>query len=210
MNERLSSRALRMAIAGVGGERADQLLVLGLERHHRAALVEGVQELEDPADVPGRVLDGDGQHRARRVLGGGVEALVERPGLVHADRVRVGDVDHLAGLRHVPGEARLAQPQGLGLEELSHLGLAEFLRDAVVLHDREPETIALAQEQRAGFGPREAPRRLEDPVQQRIEVALAGERQADLDELVEEPLAIGHRRGGHGAAARFRPSRLAS
>ena len=129
---------------------------------------------------------------------------------MHADRVRVGDVDHLAGLRHVAGETRLTEPQGLGLESLLQLGPCQLPLDQVILHHGEPEPIAFAEKEGAGLGSREPPRRLEDPVEQGVEVALAGDGEADVEELVEDLLAVGGRVGAHGAAARFRPRRLAS
>src|SRR5262249_18029597 len=144
------------------------------------------------------------------VVAGVLEPLVEGAGLVHPDRVRVGDVEYLAGLCHVAGQARLAEPQGLGLEALLQLGPGQLPLDQVVLHHREPEPIAVAKEERPGLGAREAPRRLEDPVEQGVEIALAGDGEPDVEELVQHLLALDGGVRAHGAAARLRPRRLAS
>jgi hypothetical protein len=84
--------------------------VVGIERHDRAGVVEGVQELEHADVGAGEVLHRHRQHRARRVLAGRVEAPVQRARLVHADRVGVLDVDDLTGLGDVTGQAGLGQP----------------------------------------------------------------------------------------------------
>ena len=181
----------------MGGEGSNHLLVLRIEGNDRAGLVERVQELEDADVAAGQLVHRDRQHRARRVVAGGIEPPVERPRLVHADRVRVGHVDDLARLRDVPGEARLGQPKRLGLQSLQHRGRAQLALQEVVLDDGEPEVITLAKEQGAGLGPREPPGGHQHSLEQRVEVALGGERESDLEKLLQELFAIGHRLRAH-------------
>src|SRR5262249_60613807 len=119
-------------------------------------------------------------------------------------------VDRLAGLRYVAGETWLAEAQGLGCESLRQLGPGQLPLDEVVLHHREPEPVAVAEKERPGLGARESPRRLEDPVEQGVEIALAGDGEPDLEELVEHLPGIGGGGRVHRAAARFRPKRSAS
>ena len=195
----------------LGRERADQLLVLAIERHDRAGLVEGVQELEHADDAAVQVLERHDQHRPGRVVAGGVDPLVEPARLLHADGVGVGDVDELPGLRDVAGQARLAQLEGLGLEQSLGLVLAELALEEVVLDDREAEVLTVPQEQRARLGPGEPSRLVEDAVEQRVQIALVRERDADLDQLRQQLFAIDHgarlsapRRGSGRCALRRR------
>ena len=97
----------------------------------------------------------------------------------------------------MPGEARLGQPKRLGLESLQHRDRAQLALQEVVQDDGEPQVITLAKEQGAGLGPREPPGRLQHSLEQRIEVALGGEREPDLEELLQELFAIGHRLRAH-------------
>jgi hypothetical protein len=50
--------------------------------------------------------------------------------------------------------------------------------------------VAVAQEQGAGFGAREAPGLREDALEEGVEVPLARERDPDLEELVKEPRPV--------------------
>ena len=82
--------------------------------------------------------------------------------------------------------------------------------DEVVLHHRELEPIALAQEERAGLGAQEPPRRLENSFEQGVEVALARQRDADVDELVETCSRSAIAGNFTGRPPGFWPRRLAS
>src|SRR5580765_6645604 len=110
---------------------------------------------------------------------------------------RVGHVHDLARLGDVAGEARLGQPQGLGLEPLLHRDRTELLLEEVVLHDREAEVIAFPDEHGAGLGPCKPACRVENSLEQGIQVVLCGEGEPDIEELLDELAAIGHRLRTH-------------
>ncbi|PYM48676.1 MAG: hypothetical protein DME14_10635 [Candidatus Rokuibacteriota bacterium] len=85
----------------------------------------------------------------------------------------------------MPGEAHLAEVEGLLLELTPHLLRAELPRQPVVLDHGEAELLTIAEEQRAGLGAREATRLGQNPLQQDAQVALAGQRDPDLHQLSE-------------------------
>ena len=116
---------------------------------------------------------------------------------MHPDGVRIGHVDDLARLGDVAGQARLGQPKRLGLEALLHRDRAQLALEEVVLDHGEAEVIAFAQEQGAGLGPGEPPRRFQDALEQRVQITLDGESDTDLEELLQELSAIGHRLRTH-------------
>src|SRR5206468_10813113 len=106
-----------------------------------------------------------------------------------------------------PGLAGSARP---GVEARVHWRLAQRRLEEVVRGGREARVVAVAQEQRAGRGTREAPGLLEDALEECPEVPLARERDPDLEELFKEPGSVEHDCHANGAATRFRPRRFAS
>ena len=116
---------------------------------------------------------------------------------MHPDRVGIGHADDLAGLGHVAGEARLGQPERLGLQALSHRGHADLTLQEIVLHHGEAEVIAFPDEHGPRFSAGESPGGAENPLEQGGEIALGGEGEADLEELLEERSPVGHRLGTH-------------
>ncbi len=110
----------------------------------------------------------------------------------------------------MPGQTGLAERHRLGLQTPLHLALAQPRLEEVVLDDREAQVVAVAQEQRAGLGTREAPGLLEDALEECPEVPLARERDPDLEKLFEEPGSVEHDLQAKSAATRFRPRRFAS
>src|SRR5437879_178074 len=89
-------------------------------------------------------------------------------------------------------QARLAQPEGLVLEQSLGVVLAELALEEVVLDDRAAEVLTVPQERRARRGPGERSRLGEDAVEQRVQIALVRERDADLDQLRQQLFAIDH------------------
>jgi hypothetical protein len=55
----------------------------------------------------------------------------------------------------------------------------------VVLNHREPERGALADEERRGLGPREAPSLRDDPVEHRRKLSVATDGDAELEQVLE-------------------------
>ena len=187
----LERQVLELGVAdrdgGLGGEGPDQPLVGGVEGHARAALVARVEELEDAHDVALRVLERDDEDRAAR-------------------GVRVAHVDDLTGLRDVAGGARLREGQGRRLGARRHRSRGKPRLEDLVLDYGEAEVIPVPEEEGAGLGAREPPGLLEDALEEGVEVALAREREADVDETLEALRAVGHGRGltpkpGSGRAA---------
>ena len=83
-------------------------------------------------------------------------------------------------------QARTIQRQPLGIQAMLHLVLAEPASHHIVLDDREPEVGALSKKERGRLGPGEASGLRHDAPEERVQLALAAERDAQLDELVDE------------------------
>jgi hypothetical protein len=111
------------------------------------------------------------------------------------DHVGVWQRDDLTAVGDVAGEARRFERRDVGRQPATHLLRAQPRRQPIVLHDREPQRLALAQEQRARFGVGEQTRSGDDALQQPVEIDLAGERDRDVDE----------RRDGLGSARPLEP-----
>src|SRR5919108_102414 len=73
----------------------------------------------------------------------------------------------------------------VGRELAAHFLFADARGEDVVLSDREAEHVAVAQEERPGLGVGEPPRFGHDAIEQGRHIALAGERDADLDQLLQ-------------------------
>jgi hypothetical protein len=80
---------------------------------------------------------------------------------------------------------------------LLHRDRTELLPEEVVPHDREAEVIAFPEEQGAAFSPREPACRVENSLEQGIQVVLRGEGEPDVEELLDELAAIGDRLRTH-------------
>ena len=108
---------------GLRRQRAHQALVLGVEGHDASPL-ERVDELQHAEDVVRRILERHHQDRLGAVVQARVDARVERIGAIGWNRVRIVQVEDVAGERDVTGEAQLAEAQWIGLEPAPHLFLA--------------------------------------------------------------------------------------
>ena len=148
--EQLANRQVQPAVVdghrGLRGEGARQLFVpravgphvpldvVGAEQPRRA-IVFAVDELQRADRLPLRRLHGDHEHRLGAIPGILVEPTVDREGRVLRRRVGVGEIDHVAGDRDVPGDAAVGQGQG---------GRPEGDRHAVVLCEGEAQVRRLA------------------------------------------------------------------
>ena len=172
----------------MGEERRDEGFALGVEGHRRRARVaQRVDELQDPEHVAARVPDRHRQHRARPVAVQGVQLAVELVRSLQRDLVHVGDVDAPAGERDVPGDTRVVESERLCREAPLGLGVAEPRGERVVLRRREAEQIALAEIDRAGVRPSQAPRFGEEPPERALGVGLRRKRLHDPLHLVLLP-----------------------
>jgi hypothetical protein len=66
------------------------------------------------------------------------------------------------------------------------------LLEEIVLRDGEAEVIAFPKEQGSRFGPREPARRVEDSLEERIQITLGGEGEPNLEKLLDELAPIDH------------------
>lgn len=116
----------------------------------------------------------------------GIQLSAEGIGPIRRNLVHIGNVDDLPRQRHMAGEARLAEGEGLGLQAALHLPLSDPADQGVILDDGESELIAFSKEQGARVGARKAPGLQEDSLQEGREVSLTGERNPDLNQLFQE------------------------
>jgi len=94
-------------------------------------------------------------------------------------------VEDVARESDVAREAQLTETQGLDLEATAHLLLAQFLRQLVVLDNREVKQVAVAEEQGPGLGAREPTGLRQDALEQGCHVLLAGQGDPDLHQIPE-------------------------
>ena len=85
----------------------------------------------------------------------------------------------------MPGEARHVQGQPLDLEPMLHIVFAAPARRHFVLDDSEPKIGALAEEEGRRLGPREPARLRHDPVEDGGELAVAADRDPELQQVLE-------------------------
>ena len=165
-----------------------------------------IDELQHADDLVAVRLHRNDEHR----LGAIAELLVERAILLVRDvvgeQVDVGDHERLARRRGVPGEAGMVDRDG-ALGERQR-GQREVLRELEAKRVRRPATLgAFRDVHRAGVARRDAARLGEDHLEQREEIALGRERDADVGQLRQLSMArlfLGHRlpfrRERHGMA----------
>src|SRR5207245_5140232 len=99
---------------------------------------------------------------------------------------------------------------GLRLPRPLLLRARQPAREPIVLNDRKVQLVVLAKEERARLGACEAARLGQDPVQQRREVPLAREGDADLHEVTERLGEVDRKRHGFSGRHSQRRSTVCS
>ena len=205
LHEALEELADRLVEAAVGerhgrlrGERPGELLVPGVEgADHPLGLLRraedqreirlAVDELERADGLALRRPHGHDEHGLRAVTVLLVERAVDRERRAGRRRVRVGEVQDLAGERDVAGDALAREGQARRAERDRH---------AVVLGEREAELARAVgrlvdQVDRAGVALRDLARLRQDRLEELARISLGGEPDPDRVQLRQLPVEAG-------------------
>ena len=171
---------------GLGREGENQFLDHAGERDGLPVGVERIDELEDADHLVLRILERHDHERARPVHVLLVEVLVEVIRLRSGDLVGVADVEDLAGRSDVAGQALVGDRNRSVEVRVLRNGAGLALDDRVILRHDETEKALLDDVEAPGVGPREPPRLRDDLLEKNIEIVLACEGDADLDQIGDE------------------------
>ena len=149
----------------------------------RVALL--VDELDDADHLALVVAHGHGQDRLRAVAGALVERAAVAVGRARRQRVGVRQVDHVAGQGGVPGDRRLGERHRELLERHLHRVVLGPLEAQQVVAGALVVLAALDLVEAARVRRGQLARARQDQLEQLADVALGGERDADLVELVQ-------------------------